>query len=163
MRGELDTRHKALEEMIVPATLRVRIGCLVMLTKNLDHSLINGSTGKVIGFCSPRMFQQDDDGHWIGQAGLGLPLCQSSRLEAERESSPRPRKKTKREESTEDVPFPVVRFLTDDDRMIDRLMTRIVVRSEWADGKLKASREQIPLTLGWALSIHKSQGQSESS
>lgn len=158
-RGRIDTRAKALDDLAAPPLLKLRMGCQVMLTKNLDDELINGSTGKVIGFCTRRAYQEDVDDRWVGPNAFGLPLDHN--LLGSQERPEPPKKRAKREKFDDEIEFPVVRFMVNENQTRDRLMSRVVVRAEWPDGKLKASREQIPLTLAWALNIHKSQGQSE--
>ncbi|KAI0324533.1 hypothetical protein GY45DRAFT_363347 [Cubamyces sp. BRFM 1775] len=44
------THQKVLEQMIVPAQLVLKSNAQVMLVKNVDERLVNGSVGRVLGF-----------------------------------------------------------------------------------------------------------------
>ena len=45
-----EKRSKLLENMVVPRMLELKENAQVMLIKNVDESLVNGSVGKVLGF-----------------------------------------------------------------------------------------------------------------
>lgn len=51
-----DMRQKLLENLMVPRKLNLKAGSQVMMLKNMDPNLVNGSIGVVIGFMSPRTF-----------------------------------------------------------------------------------------------------------
>ncbi len=44
------THQKVLEQMVVPARLAFKVDAQVMLVKNVDEKLVNGSVGRVLGF-----------------------------------------------------------------------------------------------------------------
>ena len=48
-----DLRAKLLSNMMAPALLQLKISSQVMLIKNTDETLVNGSMGQVIGFFEP--------------------------------------------------------------------------------------------------------------
>lgn len=47
-----DQRAKLLDSMVVPKTLELKVDSQVMLVKNVDDKLVNGSVGKILGFFS---------------------------------------------------------------------------------------------------------------
>lgn len=53
--------RKTLENVMAPATLTLKIGAQVMLLKNMDNGLVNGSVGKVIAFKSKSEMIDDED------------------------------------------------------------------------------------------------------
>jgi len=66
--------HTDLQNMMVPKVLELKVNAQVMLLKNLDTDLVNGTIGKVIGFGYPD-FDEDEDGEhemWAAQNG-GTP------------------------------------------------------------------------------------------
>lgn len=46
-------RDKMLANFMAPASLTLKVDCQVMLIKNMDETLVNGSMGRVIGFMDP--------------------------------------------------------------------------------------------------------------
>lgn len=125
-------------------------GAQVMLTKNMDEMLVNGSLGKVIGFMTEQMFEvykENEEDFLEGRVpGLGdddLSAQQSASLLGL---------------STQKL-YPLVRFANPDGTTRDLLCKPEVSKTEQPNGEVLVSREQIPLILAWALSIHKAQGQ----
>ncbi|KAG5360304.1 ATP-dependent DNA helicase PIF1 [Yarrowia sp. B02] len=54
--AELEFRDKLLENIMVPKKLTLKAGAQVMMLKNMDPNLVNGSIGVVVGFMSPHNF-----------------------------------------------------------------------------------------------------------
>lgn len=104
-------------------SLELKINAQVMLVKNINKDLVNGTVGTIIGYTE--VSKDKSNGIAPGQM--------------------------------EDLP--IVRF----DLADGRLYTRVVGRELWSQtlptGEEIASRKQIPLILAWAVTIHKSQGQ----
>lgn len=54
--AEREFRDKLLENIMVPKKLTLKAGAQVMMLKNMDPNLVNGSIGVVVGFMSPHNF-----------------------------------------------------------------------------------------------------------
>lgn len=137
----------ALQDCQAPDKLILKIGAQVILLKNLDvaNGLGNGSTGIVMAFVNPHLEALD-------------------RLEKCTDASSR--KKVQEEVSREQKSFsgccqathtsgwlPLVRFKNGIVRLLDAKKWEMTM-----DKEIIACREQVPLNLGWALTIHRSQG-----
>jgi ATP-dependent DNA helicase PIF1 len=146
-----DTRKMLLNDCIAPQSLTLKRGAQVMLIKNIDETLVNGSQGRIIGFATRHSFLHhrwdDDDPH-----DSIVPSRVFDEMVDER--SPL---------------YPVVRFATQDgdtqvylcepmEWAVERWVREPWVEDGWVVEKL-ATRTQVPLLLAWALSIHKAQGQ----
>ncbi|TQS32951.1 hypothetical protein Golomagni_06719 [Golovinomyces magnicellulatus] len=57
--GKEDRREKLLSNMMAPKSIELKLNAQVMLIKNLDDTLVNGSLGKVIGFSDEKTFSMD--------------------------------------------------------------------------------------------------------
>ncbi|WVR08357.1 hypothetical protein IAU60_005412 [Kwoniella sp. DSM 27419] len=119
---------------IWPEDLRLKVGALVMLI--MDGVLVNGSTGIVVDF----MTLSEASQHGIPPAAGSFGMIPDER-----------------------VSWPVVEFVPSRfaagkhaKRVLVPPMTVDVLN---AMGQSEATRHQIPLILAWALTIHKSQGQ----
>lgn len=123
---------------LAPFIIELKLHAQVMLLKNLDADLVNGSLGVVIGF--------------VGKGAY------TKKKSVEKLRTPHRLKESFMDGNGEidmSIPYPVVKFAG------DRVM--VLERESWSvelpGGRESASREQIPLMLAWAISIHKSQGQ----
>ena len=139
---------------MAPERIALKKGAQVMLIKNFDETLVNGSLGKVIGFMSETQF---DNYHEMDeyQATQGGSLIDDNIPHAKGGQ-----KITVDIEGTGAAQrFPVVRFAISDGTTRDFLCKREQWSIDQPNGEVQASRSQIPLILAWALSIHKAQGQ----
>jgi len=146
---EKERRDKLLQNCMVPETVYLKKGAQVMLVKNMDDSLVNGSLGKVMGFMTEQMFAFYKENEEAFYNGSDATLAELGSLA---------RDKAGGGVSTQQL-YPLVRFAVADGTTRDLLCKRESWKIELPNGEVQASREQIPLILAWALSIHKAQGQ----
>lgn len=130
-------REKILSNFMAPKRLVLRVGAQVMLIKNMDETLVNGSMGKVVRFVQPQFYRTEFD-----------------------EVNPNEKPKSeKKKPTTNDMFCPVVEFILPNRTTRQALIEPETWRVEQPDGDVQVSRIQLPLILAWAMSIHKSQGQ----
>lgn len=150
---DLNMRAKLLQNCMAPDRIELKVGSQVMLIKNIDETLVNGSLGRVVNFMSEATFdtytENEDAFHELANA-------------AEEDLNPVQRKlKAKLDNqlgSTAHL-YPLVRFAISDGTTRDLLCQRESWKVELPNGEVQASRSQVPLILAWAISIHKAQGQ----
>src|SRR5258705_1140009 len=53
---DANLRHKLLSSCMAPQKIELKINAQVMLIKNMDDTLVNGSLGRVVGFMNQRTF-----------------------------------------------------------------------------------------------------------
>ncbi|WWD16729.1 hypothetical protein CI109_101160 [Kwoniella shandongensis] len=122
---------------IWPKELELKVGALVMLVTNMqDGVLVNGSTGVVVDFMTIADAMAE---------GVSLPAAAFG-------GAPDP-----------NTAWPVVEF-TPSKHASGKQSKRVIIPQMSVDvlnalGKPEATRHQVPLILAWALTIHKSQGQ----
>ncbi|EST05467.1 DNA helicase Pif1 like protein [Kalmanozyma brasiliensis GHG001] len=134
-----EARERVLQHSIALPVVHLKKGAQVMLIKNLDETLVNGSVGKVIDF-------MDETEHEKKLGMLDMPEG------GEKEGTDKgPRISTRK--------WPLVRFVLPNGQTRDYLAKPESWKTELPDGEVQASRQQVPLILAWAMSIHKSQGQ----
>lgn len=149
-------RDKLLQNCMAPSAIVLKKGAQVMLIKNIDESLVNGSLGRVVGFMDERQFDSytnNEDDYAANPDGTI-----ASTMEAEMNGQDLMKKRVV-ESITTARKWPVVRFMITDGTTRDLLCQPESWKVELPNGEVQASRNQIPLILAWALSIHKAQGQ----
>lgn len=126
--------HRFQDELVL------KIGARVVLLYNLDHAsgLVNGSQGTVVGF------KQADDLEVNADAIIGdHKPWRLGEIEKYRETNMR---------------RPLIRFANGFIRAIPVIASSSLRGGTQISEQYVVCRTQIPLTLAWALSIHKSQG-----
>ena len=134
--------HRKMQGCLAPQVIELKEQAQVMLLKNIDADLVNGSIGVVVGFVGKGEYRKKKT-----VESLRTPQrIKQSYMETSMGGG---------EELDMKVPYPVVKF-TGGRKMV-------LEREEWSvelpGGRESASRRQLPLMLAWAISIHKSQGQ----
>ncbi|TGJ88380.1 hypothetical protein E0Z10_g274 [Xylaria hypoxylon] len=150
--GDPNIRDKLLANMMAPKSIDLKKGAQVMLIKNMDDTLVNGSLGKVMGFMSEATFE-----NWaMNDHGTGS----DDEMGFDGGSKKKIKAFSRDPESVKDLrEYPVVRFTATDGSHRSILCILEDWKVELPTGEVQASRKQLPLILAWALSIHKAQGQ----
>ncbi len=149
--GDDKVRDRLLANMMAPPSIELKLGAQVMLIKNMDDTLVNGSLGTVTKFMNETTFALK-----CGEDGGSDDETPS---DAKRRIRALANDLAASGTSTDNKEYPLVTF-----HAVDGTQRKILcVPEDWKvelpTGELQASRKQLPLILAWALSIHKAQGQ----
>lgn len=134
---EPEARERLLNNCMAPKVLSLKKGAQVMLIRNLTDSLVNGSIGRIVDFREEMPEDVEDE--------------QMAYKKIRKPTGPQP----------PGILYPVVDFRLPNGSSQEKLMTEKdgIWKVELPNGEIQAQRSQVPLILAWALSIHKSQGQ----
>ncbi|OHE96061.1 DNA repair and recombination protein pif1 [Colletotrichum orchidophilum] len=153
--GDPQIRDKLLQNMMAPKMIELKVGAQVMLIKNMDDTLVNGSLGKVTHFMSEGSFENWDPANM--RADTVEDVDEDGEAKARRKIKAFSREVEEATRGT--TQYPVVEFSAVD----GSTRTILCVPEDWKvelpNGEVQANRSQLPLILAWALSIHKAQGQ----
>ena len=156
-------REKLLSNFMAPHKLELKAEAQVMLIKNVDDTLVNGSMGRVLRFVDPYTFGANSDPEVSGVVA-SVASAQSLKKSASNPATVGAKL------------YPVVEFVLPQDRKRTVLVMPEIWKVELPNGEVQVSRTQVrpywtisrvpdsvylklPLILSWAMSIHKSQGQ----
>jgi ATP-dependent DNA helicase PIF1 len=142
--------------VLAPSILELRLGCPVMLVKNLSDVLVNGKQGRIEAFMDPEEFEQKygDEDKLYADVAHSYTLV-TDEQEAEAPGRPRaPRRRIPAEV------VPVVSFPIEDGtrRLLLCVREAFQIDAVHNGHVVAATRRQVPLLLAWAMSIHKAQG-----
>lgn len=142
-----------LEQLTVPRKLKLKVGAQVVLLRNITQGptrLVNGSLGKVVDFINtgealkkhleiaepdPRR-DGDEMSSEVPSRGTFFPLNEGVVFKKNEQ-------------------YPLVKFSSGTTLLCIPLQFEV----QGLKGNTEATRTQVPLALAWAMSIHKSQGQ----
>jgi ATP-dependent DNA helicase PIF1 len=129
-------REKMLANFMAPSHIELRQGAQVMLIKNSDETLVNGSMGTVIGFIHKELWETDINGKWLRDAEPeGLD-------DHERETREKIRVLRLTKISAGVKPMPVVRFIVPGG-VRDILVEYDVFKVEAPNGETQVSRHMV--------------------
>ncbi|KAI6779024.1 ATP-dependent DNA helicase-like protein [Emericellopsis cladophorae] len=150
--GDPKIRDKLLSNMMSPKTLDLKVGAQVMLIKNWNESLVNGTLGKVIAFSDEKTFEMNGVDDFDSNMDDAMAKARRKLKGFSRDSD------TDSSASSGQI-LPVVQFIDIDGNPKIILCQPEDWKVELPNGEVQAKRSQLPLILAWALSIHKAQGQ----
>ncbi|KAJ5279645.1 ATP-dependent DNA helicase PIF1 [Penicillium angulare] len=150
-------REKLLSNCMAPPLINLKKGAQVMLIKNMEDTLVNGSIGRVVAFMDEAKFdwyrtnegevQANEDGEMSDEDSVSRARQKLKAMVHKEDGAPGGRK------------WPLVCFVQPDGTERHLLCQPEAWKIELPNGEIQAQRQQVPLILAWALSIHKAQGQ----
>lgn len=140
-------REKLLANCMAPPVIHLKKGAQVMLIKNMEDSLVNGSIGRVMGFMDEGTFDyyREHETDFADEDDSARKKLKAMAHKSEESQGPRK--------------WPLVCFVQPDGTERHLLCQPETWKIELPNGEVQAQRQQVPLILAWALSIHKAQGQ----
>jgi ATP-dependent DNA helicase PIF1 len=154
---DIPQRDKLLSNCMAPPLLTLKKGAQVMLIKNLDDNLVNGSLGRVHAFMTEKTFEIYDKDSDLFEADPSGEVGENDNVRQARNKL----KSMINKDLVADTGkvYPLIRFTLPDGTFRHLLCEPEDWKVELPNGEVQAQRRQLPLILAWALSIHKAQGQ----
>jgi len=128
-------REKLLSNFMASKHLQLKVDAQVMLIKNMDESLVNGSMGIIKGFCHKQFWDTDTKGEWRRD----MDFSELSEEDRQKREKQRQLLESKLSGTT---PLPVVRFKVPGgfrDQIIDFEQFKV----ELPNGEVQAARTQV--------------------
>ena len=129
-------RDKLLSNFMASKSLPLKVDAQVMLIKNMDETLVNGSMGKVIGFCHKQMYDAAPGGEWRREESWDEAMSEEERARKQKQIA---LLESKLSNST---PLPVVRFSVPGGYR-DHLVDLESFKVELPNGEVQVSRTQV--------------------
>ncbi|GAM34605.1 Pif1 helicase homolog [Talaromyces pinophilus] len=138
---DVQMRDRLLANCMAPPVIHLKKGAQVMLIKNMEDNLVNGSLGKIVAFMDEATFDyyRNNEDEFTGDNKDG---------EDGDDAAAKNRKKLR-----------ALAHKEGDGTERHLLCQPETWKIELPNGEIQAQRSQVPLILAWALSIHKAQGQ----
>ena len=151
-------RDKLLSNCMAPQMIQLKKGAQVMLIKNMEDTLVNGSLGRVAAFMDDTTFDfyKQNEQEFLGEPG---DMSDEEGVNRARQKLRDLGHKEKDGPVTTGRKWPLVSFVQPDGTERHLLCQPESWKIELPNGEIQAQRQQVPLILAWALSIHKAQGQ----
>lgn len=129
-----DQRERLLENFMVPRHVHLKRGAQVMLVKNIEDTLVNGSIGTVVDFVDESTYEDAHGDEGSGGAGTGGTSGAAVGGGRAKSSSL----------------WPLVRFFLPNGMTREQLVRPETWKNEDVNGDPLAQRTQVPLILAWA-------------
>ena len=157
---DVQVRDRLLANCMAPPVIHLKKGAQVMLIKNMEDTLVNGSVGRVVAFMDEATFDyyRTNEDDFIGD---GNESSDSEGNIRKRFKAPAVGNKATGKDMGVSTGrrWPLVCFVQPDGTERHLLCQPETWKIELPNGEVQAQRTQVPLILAWALSIHKAQGQ----
>jgi ATP-dependent DNA helicase PIF1 len=132
-------RDKLLANFMANKSLPLKVDAQVMLIKNMDESLVNGSMGRIIGFCHKQMWEIQPNGEWQKEDTWDDTMSEE---EIQRKKKQMALLESKLSHS---APLPVVRFKVPGGGFRDQIIDFDIFKVELPNGEVQVSRTQVRL------------------